>query len=113
MASLHGARPPHWGGTGWPSRFDAPLQGNLGGAAADPNALYFVWGGANDLRDITQAAFAFASTISHLTGIVGSLYQLGARNFLLPNLPDIGLTPEARSDGPVVQCGAGWCGLRL
>ena len=98
-----------------PLRFNGPLQGNLGGAAADSNALYFVWGGANDLRDITQATFAstITSTISHLTGIVGSLYQLGARNFLLPNRPDIGLTPEARSDGPVVQGGAGWCDLRL
>ena len=115
MASLHGARPPHWGGSGRPSQINGTLQGNLGGAEADPNALYFVWGGANDLRDITQAAFASTttSTISHLTGIVGSLNQLGARNFLLPNLPDIGLTPEARSDGPVVQGGAGWCDLRL
>ena len=84
------------------------MQGNLGGAAADRNALYFVWGSANDLRDITQDTFAstITSTISHLTGIVGSLYQLGARNFLLPNLPDIGLTPEARSGGHVVKGGA-------
>ena len=91
-----------------PLRFNGPLQGNLGGAAADANALYLVCGGTNDLRDITQATFAstITSTISHLTGIVGSLYQLGARNFLLPNRPDIGLTPEARSDGPVVQGGA-------
>ena len=90
-------------GTGMQSQVGM-FANSLGGAAADPNALYFVWGGANDLRDITPATFA--STISHLTGIVGSLYQLGARNFLLPNLPDIGLTPEARSGGPVVQGGA-------
>lgn len=81
---------------------------SLGGAAADPNALYFVWGGANDLREITPATFAstITSTINNLTGIVGSLYQLGARNFLLPNLPDIGLTPEARSGGQAVMGGA-------
>ena len=90
-------------GTGMQSQVGM-FANSLGGAAADPNALYFVWGGANDLRDITPATFA--STISHLTGIVGSLYQLGARNFLLPNLPDIGLTPEARSGGAAVMGGA-------
>ena len=94
-------------GTGMQSQV-GQFANSLGGAAADPSALYFVWGGANDLRDITPATFAstISSTISHLTGIVGSLYQLGARNFLLPNLPDIGLTPEARSAGPAVQGGA-------
>ena len=94
-------------GTGLQSQVGM-FANSLGGAAADPNALYFVWGGANDLRDITSATFTstITSTINHLTGIVGSLYQLGARNFLLPNLPDIGLTPEARSGGSVVMGGA-------
>ena len=54
----------------------------------------------------TTFVSTITSTINHLTGIVGSLYQLGARNFLLPNLPDIGLTPEARSGGPGVMGGA-------
>jgi phospholipase/lecithinase/hemolysin len=94
-------------GTGLQSQVGM-FANSLRGVAADPNALYFVWGGANDLRDITPATFAstIASTINNLTGIVGSLYQLGARNFLLPNLPDIGLTPEARSGGPGVMGGA-------
>ena len=94
-------------GTGLQSQLGL-FANSLGGAAVDPNALYFVWGGANDLRDITPATFfsTINSTINHLTGIVGSLYQLGARNFLLPNLPDIGLTPEARSGGPGVMGGA-------
>ena len=94
-------------GTGLQSQVGM-FANSLGGAAADANALYFVWGGANDLRDITPATFVstITSTIDHLTGIVGSLYQLGARNFLLPNLPDIGLIPEARSGGPAVMGGA-------
>ncbi len=96
-----------WPNTGLQSQLGL-FANSLGGAAADPNALYFVWGGANDLRDITPATFAstITNTINNLTGIVGSLYQLGARNFLLPNLPDIGLTPEARSGGPGVMGGA-------
>ena len=72
----------------------------LAGAGADPNALYFVWGGANDLRAAGAAAgAAIAPTIGNLTNIVSSLYNLGARDFLLPNLPDLGLTPEAIENG--------------
>ena len=94
-------------GTGLQSQV-LQFASSLGDAPADPNALYFVWGGANDLRDITPDTFAstITGTITNLTGIVGSLYQLGARHFLLPNLPDIGLTPEARSGGAAVVGGA-------
>lgn len=94
-------------GTGLQSQVGM-FANSLGNTLADPNALYFVWGGANDLRDITPATFVstITNTINNLTGIVGSLYQLGARNFLLPNLPDIGLTPEARSGGAAVMGGA-------
>ncbi len=94
-------------GTGLQSQVGL-FASRLGGAAADPNALYFVWGGANDLRDITPTTFGstITNTINNLKGIVDSLYQRGARNFLLPNLPDIGLTPEARSGGPAAMAGA-------
>lgn len=60
--------------------------------AADSNALYMVWGGANDLR----GGGSIAAAVNNLSTIVSTLYTLGARNFLLPNLPDLGLTPEAR-----------------
>ena len=75
----------------------------FGGAPA--GALYVVWGGANDMRDGlaagTQAAVTESMTtaITNLATIVGTLHAAGARNFLLPNLPDLGLTPEARSHG--------------
>ena len=77
------------------------------GTGADPNALYFVWGGANDLRAAgANAGAAIAPTIGNLAFIVDTLYDLGARNFLLPNLPDLGLTPEAIEGGPASVAGA-------
>ena len=72
----------------------------LGSASADPNALYVVWGGANDLRN--GGAAAALPAVQNLADIVGTLYTKGARNFLLPNMPDLGLTPEGlASSNPV------------
>lgn len=86
----------------------ATFQTSLGAGQADPNALYYVWGGANDMRD-AFAAFGngvpgaigggMAAAIGNLTNIVTTLHGLGATKFFLPNLPDLGLTPEARSVG--------------
>ncbi|RMF99360.1 MAG: G-D-S-L family lipolytic protein [Gammaproteobacteria bacterium] len=71
------------------------------GGVADPNALYVVFGGGNDVRggDITGSAGNIATVISTLAGA-------GAQNFLVPNLPDIGQTPEAIAGGPALQAGA-------
>ena len=78
--------------------YSAALAG--AGATADSQALYFVWGGANDLRAAgAGAGAAIAPTINNLVNIVTTLHGLGARNFMLPNLPDLGLTPEAREAG--------------
>lgn len=66
------------------------------GHTVDPNALYTVWGGANDVFSITNPANAPATIGAAVTaqvGIVGALTQAGARYILVPTLPDIGLTP--------------------
>ena len=73
----------------------ASFQVSLGNAAADADALYVVWGGANDLR----GGVSIGTAIGNLSSIVSTLHTLGARKFLLPNLPDLGLTPEAREAG--------------
>ncbi|MDH3590184.1 MAG: SGNH/GDSL hydrolase family protein [Gammaproteobacteria bacterium] len=57
--------------------------------AADADALYVVWGGGNDVRD------NIAGSASNIETIVSTLAAAGATNFLIPNLPDIGMTPEA------------------
>lgn len=69
----------------------ALYQSTLGTAGkADPNALYFVWGGANDF--IAQGSPVAAAT--NIAGYVDALADLGARHFLVPNLPDLSQTPR-------------------
>ncbi|PIE61727.1 MAG: hypothetical protein CSA29_01775 [Desulfobacterales bacterium] len=54
------------------------------------DALFTVWAGANDL-EINR----FYETAAHNIGTaLESLYNDGARNFLVLNLPDIGVTPR-------------------
>jgi len=58
-------------------------------AAADPNALYVVWAGGNDILIGGDGAVAANNVIN----AVNSLSLFGANNFLIPNMPDIGLIP--------------------
>ena len=74
--------------------------------AADPNALYVLWGGPNDFLSglANPGAFDPAGAISAALGNLSleaqSLYLgAGARSFLIPNMPDLGLTPRARFGG--------------
>ncbi|UYK81794.1 autotransporter domain-containing protein [Xanthomonas sacchari] len=72
------------------------------GGKADPNALYSVWGGANDLFAIAGGAPAQATIGNALTaevGIVASLQNAGARYVMVNNLPDVGITPRFRAGG--------------
>lgn len=77
--------------------------------AADPNALYVVVAGANDLRDARSdptadqaARQAAASTAaSNVVNAMALLAQAGARHFLISNLPDLGKTPEAVANNVV------------
>ena len=71
--------------------------------SADPNALYIVTMGGNDLRELvprsggpsiavvpTERLDAIAATIADE---VGQLFQFGARHVLVTGIPDIGLLP--------------------
>lgn len=60
------------------------------GGAADANGLYVIWGGGNDVRNLNALDSA-----ADIAGIVSSLADAGATQFLVPNLPDIGKTPES------------------
>jgi outer membrane lipase/esterase len=70
-------------------------------APVDPDAVYVVWAGANDFR----AALSRGQTpdipglITNIMNAVGALYLAGARYVVVPNLPDLGLTPEGRASG--------------
>ena len=76
------------------------------GGRADANALYTVWGGANDLFGIAAGSLPLSTLGTAVTtqiGIVNSLTAAGARYILVPTLPDMGVTPAARAQGPVAQ----------
>ncbi|MDE2369740.1 MAG: SGNH/GDSL hydrolase family protein [Burkholderiales bacterium] len=77
-------------------------------AAADPNALYLIWIGANDMSDaITAAALgnpgaigsAITGAMSSIGAAIGNLASKGATHFLIPNLPDLSLTPAINGYG--------------
>ena len=61
------------------------------GGVADPNALYFVWGGANDYLTHDDPKLA----AQNISGYVTELATAGATHFLVPNLADLGRTPFA------------------
>src|SRR5690606_24784059 len=70
------------------------------GGAADSNALYVVWGGPNDFSNAiatnTLSSATAANAVSNLSGYVSTLVGAGARRFLVPNIPNLSLTPNAR-----------------
>ena len=70
------------------------------GGIADPHALYAVWGGANDLRGALTSSDPTAligAAVKAEIGNVQALEGAGARYVLVPNLPDLALTPEAQN----------------
>jgi phospholipase/lecithinase/hemolysin len=94
--------------TGNTSTFPVPLPGFVGleqqitqfkssNPIADPNALYVVWAGANDYLggQVTDPT----KPVTNLSNAVTTLFQAGARNFLVANLPSLGATPLAVSRG--------------
>ncbi|AFY44612.1 SGNH/GDSL hydrolase family protein [Nostoc sp. PCC 7107] len=71
--------------------FAQPLLVN--NQTADPNALYVVWGGANDFlfpnpQDLT-------TPVNNIGLALTTLASVGARNILVFNLPDLGKLPGA------------------
>lgn len=98
---LNGSVPPPLEQTGLLAQVDSFVAALA--APADSTALYVVWAGPNDffalLTDPTLDPFAVATgAISNLQTAVATLYGAGARQFLLPTLPDLGLIPEVQSD---------------
>lgn len=60
--------------------------------------LFFVWGGANDFFFAPSPA-AIAPALGNLANTITALTGLGAKHFLVPNLPDLGITPDGRALG--------------
>lgn len=103
---LSGAAGPTTGLLGQLIAWNGSLFGGALTRAADPNALYVVVAGANDLRDLRSgvpSALPVASVVNNVTNAVALLAQANARNFLVATLPDLGKTPEAVALGKVAE----------
>jgi phospholipase/lecithinase/hemolysin len=68
----------------------------------DANALYVVWAGGNDFFSAPSAATVQTAT-NNLLNDVSLLYSAGARQFLVPNLPDLANTADSIKAGVAVQ----------
>jgi phospholipase/lecithinase/hemolysin len=66
---------------------------------ANPHALYVVWGGANDFLTLPQAIpdaiQSVWDSVNNVAQAVTNLAGLGAQTIVVPNLPNLGVTPLA------------------
>jgi outer membrane lipase/esterase len=101
-------------GTSPPTTNAAPVSTQITRLLAkgplDPNAVYFVWGGANDLlAQLTlagggaitpgQAQINLAQAATDLATQVARLQAAGARYIVVFNMPDVGRTPAGLTSG--------------
>ena len=73
------------------------------GRSIPADALVLVTFGGNDVRAtaLTGGAVDFSGAGNDLTAGLSALYTLGARNFILTGVPDIGLLPSAQPLGAI------------
>ena len=64
----------------------------------DSKGLYTVWTGANDLfavvKDVPNASNIISAAVSDEVATVKKLHDNGANYIVVPNIPDVGLTPN-------------------
>lgn len=98
--------------TGDQSTFPLPLDGFTGlqeqvaqfqqdNTTVDSEALYVLWAGANDYLggDVTDPT----EPVTNLSNAVTTLFDAGARNFLVANLPSLGATPIGLRQGDEIS----------
>lgn len=83
---------------------------NSTGGKANPNALYGMTSGANNLlaaqQDPTNATTLLTTAANQTASAINSLHNAGAKYIIAPNVPDVGLSPLARSGGATMQAAA-------
>ena len=97
-------------GANLPQQVAAYLAGS--GGKADPNALYTVFIGGNDVRNAalygngTTGPAGITTGVMTEIGVIQALSAAGARNFLVPNVPNVGIIPEFAQDNPTLAAAA-------
>lgn len=83
----------------------------------DPNALYVVWGGANDFLTLPiepiAAVNAVVDTVESIADSIITLVEGGAEKIVVPNLPNLGRVPLAIAEDLVPQATAFSVGFNL
>ena len=74
----------------------------LASHVVDPNALYVVWGGGNDLRN-DDSPGNVTETAARATALAGRLANAGAQYIMVPNVPPLGDIPRYLNDPPTEQ----------
>ncbi|WP_439860661.1 autotransporter domain-containing protein [Pseudomonas sp. MBLB4136] len=66
----------------------------------DPNALFYVNGGGNDvLQGVVTNPLSAAASAKNLVDGIASLQRAGARTIIVSDLPDVGMTPAGFASG--------------
>lgn len=74
---------------------DDQITSFLNGRTANATTLYVVWVGANDLlNQLDGGSGNETQYVNTIISQMGRLRGAGARQFMVPNLPDLGLTPR-------------------
>jgi len=77
---------------------------------SDPHALYVVFSGSNDIADLIgrSLVFGFDSTkpasdqvVQGVKQVIEAFVAAGARDIIVPNLPDLGLVPRVFTRDPL------------
>lgn len=92
--------------TGMSSQVSQYLKETSNAVSAD--ALYFVWGGGNDLLDLIEKGGStsqetITQAMTNLGGIVRSLEGAGARSFFVPTQADLGASAIGFQGGELLQ----------
>lgn len=85
------------------TQLDSYLENN----SVDSKGLYSVWIGANDLlavvEDLPNKDSIISEAVEGQVGIINKLHNNGANYILVPNIPDVGLTPYLSALGQGLQ----------
>jgi cholinesterase len=75
------------------------------GGVADPKALYMMWAGPNDvfaglIAGVTNFEPIVNAAVNNIVRGLTDMLSAGAKTILVPNTPNLGLTPRFRQGGP-------------
>lgn len=79
------------------------------GGITDPNAVYWIEGGGNDVLPASQSAdvpAAIGVIVNNIATEILTLAGSGAKNFVIVNVPNVGATPRVQAMGAAAAAGA-------